>query len=231
VNEPDHQRCKERRYARLVAARKQCRSCIDLVNPAAIEGGRLDSAHVGPWSRWQGNLYADLMVVGQDWGDVQYLLANGGRDGEHNPTNRKLEELLASVGVHTGAPGQPAGQYEAFFTNAILCLKQGGLQARVKRDWFENCTSHLREQVETVGARVVVGLGELAFGSVLRAFGLRPHRFRTEVEDPIGRSLPTGGRAFAVYHCGRRILNTHRPMEAQLRDWRRIESVLATGRP
>ena len=33
--------------------------------------------------------------------------------------------------------------------------------------------------------------------------------------------------AMAVYHCGARILNTHRKREQQLDDWQRIGRVLA----
>lgn len=55
-------------YAELVAARKGCRLCsaIGLTNPCLVDGGRFDSEHIGPWSRWQGSLAADLMIVGQD---------------------------------------------------------------------------------------------------------------------------------------------------------------------
>ena len=49
--------------------------------------------------------------------------------------------------------------------------------------------------------------------------------FRAAVEGP-GTPLPGGPIAFAVYHCGRRILNTHRNGEKQVKDWRRIAIAL-----
>jgi len=58
-------------YRVLVEERKTCRVCEGLINPSDCAGGVYDSEHIGPWSRWQGNLDSELMVVGQDWGDVK----------------------------------------------------------------------------------------------------------------------------------------------------------------
>ena len=38
------------------------------------------SAQIGPWSLWQGNLDAEIMVIGQDWGDKNYFTKNKGHD-------------------------------------------------------------------------------------------------------------------------------------------------------
>lgn len=213
-------------YSELVSARKVCRRCAALKNPSEVDEGRYDSAHVGPWSRWQGNLDASLLVVGQDWGDVRYFLREKGLEGPGNPTNQTLAELLKSIGVDIGPPGQAPGADVAFFTNAILCLKDGGLQGKVRREWFQNCRPFLRGQLEIVRPRVVVGLGQLAFENVFRAFDIRPPNFRDAVADDQGTSLPTGSLAFAVYHCGARILNTHRPLSAQMQDWQRVGRAL-----
>ena len=64
--------------AQLVTARKACHLCSGLTNPADVDGGRLNSEHIGAWSLWQGNLDAPVMVVGQDWGDTTYFIRNGG---------------------------------------------------------------------------------------------------------------------------------------------------------
>jgi uracil-DNA glycosylase len=76
---------------------------------------------------------------------------------------------------------------------------------------------------------VVVGLGERAYRGILRGFQMTCGPFRSEVEAPKGRVLPTGSRAFAVYHCGARIRNTHRPMAAQREDWKRLRPFLDTA--
>ena len=63
-------------YAALVRVRRSCRACPGLINPADCDGGIHDSDQIGPWTLWQGNLRADLVIVGQDWGDTRYFIAN-----------------------------------------------------------------------------------------------------------------------------------------------------------
>src|ERR1035441_2430857 len=67
-------------YAALVRGRQACHACRGLINPSECEGGIHDSDQIGPWSLWQGNLSADLLVVGQDWGDTRYFAKNKGRE-------------------------------------------------------------------------------------------------------------------------------------------------------
>jgi DNA polymerase len=177
---------------------------------------------------WQGNLGAQIMVVGQDWGNTTYFVQRKGREGPRNPTNLALVELLGLAGVSVGEPGSEVGRDIAFFTNAILCLKgaDGGLQGQVQTSWFDNCAPFLRRQIEIVHPTVVVGLGERAYRTILGGFDVECGSFRAEVEAQSGTVLPNGSRAFAVYHCGARIRNTHRPMAAQREDWKRLRPFL-----
>ena len=84
-------------YRSLVKKRKACHACAGLTNPSDCAGGSYDSEHVGPWSLWQGKLDAELMVVGQDWGDEEYFVTNRGHDAAHNKTNETLRALLRSL--------------------------------------------------------------------------------------------------------------------------------------
>jgi DNA polymerase len=220
-------------YANLVSAREACRLCAHcgLTNPSTVDGGEHDSRQIGPWTQWQGHLDAELMIVGQDWGDVRYFHENAGRDKPSNPTNLMLARLLRSIGIEIGSPDDPSPAAPVFLTNAVLCLKDGGLQAKVRPEWFINCgRAFLRAQIELVNPAVVVGLGQRAFEAVLSAFDLPIPPFRQAVLSAEGTLLPNGSRLLAVYHCGMRILNTHRPEAAQLADWRRIGGALAWTR-
>ena len=147
-----------------------------------------------------------------------------------NP-KKTLVELLDSIGLSVGLPGGTVGQNIVFFTNAVLCLKEGGLQGKVQKEWFLNCAPFLVKQIDIVRPKVVVALGKHAFESVFLAFCLRPPEFRQAVEDGEGILLPTGSRLFAVYHCARRVLNTHRPLEMQREDWQRIGRALRGDPP
>src|ERR1019366_4819837 len=95
---------KARQYLTLVHDRKECSRCTGLVNPNRWEGGEFDSNDLGPWTRWQGNLDALLMIVGQDWGDTAYFSDNQGGEKIGNPTNAALVELLLSIGIVIGPP-------------------------------------------------------------------------------------------------------------------------------
>lgn len=215
------------RYQKLVLDRKACRQCAGLVNGSMLRAGDFDSAEIGPWTRWLGDLGARVLVVGQDWGDQR---AFEKLEGVNDPsaTNRMLRKLLASVGVQVPDIGMAAGPSGVFLTNAVLCFKDQGCQGPVRPEWFRECgTRFLRPQIELIEPRVVICVGERAFAAVLSAYGLPAYTsWRTAVEGP-GVLLARGPVAFAVYHCGRRILNTHRNEKAQLKDWRRVAAALA----
>ena len=216
-------------YSELVARRKACRACTELTNPSVVDDGAFDSDHVGPWSRWQGNLSADLMVIGQDWGDTRYFRRFRGLDDDTNPTNRTLMKLLQSIGLVIGLPSSAGSNNLVFFTNAVLCLKEGGLQGPVRAAWFQNCAPFLRRQVEIIAPRVVATLGKHALQAVRQAFQLPPRSLASAVAGTEGETLVGNTRLLAVYHCGARVLNTHRKLDAQIQDWARIGNVLRSG--
>jgi DNA polymerase len=219
-------------YAALVRARRSCRACAGPTNPAVCDGGVHDSDHIGPWSLWQGNLNAEIVIVGQDWGDTRHFTANAGRDTPRNPTNETLRRLLLSIGIEIPAPdATDAGGGAVFLTNAVLCLKQGGMQGPVRQLWFDNCGSRfLRATIDLVAPKIVVTLGERAYRAVAAAYGLRPVAFRKVVETAEGFRLTDRTACLPVYHCGARMLNTHRPIAAQLRDWEGVKIALRASR-
>jgi len=219
----------QRKYAKLVKDRKACCACSGLTNPSLVDGGSFDSKQIGPWTRWQGNLSAELMVVGQDWGDIAYFQRNEGFDDESNRTNRTLIKLLKSIKINIGSPRSDSQNF-VFFTNAILCLKKGGLQSAVQSEWFRNCSRFLRQQVEIVAPLVVVTLGNHALQAVHSAFDLPKVRLAEAVADADGEILFDNTRLLAAYHCGARVLNTHRPLDKQLNDWKRIGKVFRRRR-
>jgi hypothetical protein len=139
------------------------------------------------------------------------------------------DTLLAHVGLDVGAaPGTGAARSGVFLTNAALCLKRGGAQALVSPLWFEHCGARfLRPQIELVCPRVVVALGERAYIAIMTSFAKPPQRFRFAVDSPNPVELTPTTLLVPVYHCGSRILNTHRKLPQQFTDWIRVRAALA----
>jgi DNA polymerase len=207
-------------------ARKACDCCPYLTNASRIEGGRLDCDRIGAYSRWQGNLDAKLVIVGQDFADVDGFLLNRGWAREQVQTNLTLMKLVAEAGVRIDRPRYGSSDDQLFFTNAILCMKQGGMQAAVSDSCFRECgTRFLRPTIEVVAPRVVVTLGTKSLRAVCWAFNHVPPATLSEaVARPI--SITNATVLMPLYHPSRTVLNTMRSYDAQRIDWREVGRLL-----
>lgn len=211
----------------------------NLANLSALTPARFDSSHVGPWTRWAHDLNAELMIIGQDWGDERYFVENRGLDNPTNPTNIALQELVLSIGLQlpqppiAGAVPDPrSANCGIWLTNALLWLKTGGLSAKVRDDWFGDGAAYfLKAQIDIVQPRVIVALGQRAYGLVLSSYNLPKQRGPflsvVEMKEPVTLSPEARGvRLVAVYHCGIRIRNTLRHFPEQRNDWVRVRRAL-----
>ena len=218
-------------YEQLVLARKSCRACAELVNPADPQHAQYDSKEVGPWSRWLASRPAKLILVGQDWGTEGYFRDYHGRDVSENRTNENLIEFLLLLGFRVGPPTETDDQSGIFATNAILCLKPGAanaLSAPVKQGWFSACRPFLKWTIEESSAGVVIALGRCAYESVARAYLKNvPLPFRDAVETAIPIRLDGSRTLFAVFHPAARPKDrTSSQMKA---DWARIGASVRIG--
>lgn len=218
---------KEAAYHALVQRRKACRLCSGMENPSEVSSGSFNSDEIGPWTRWLGDPNARVLLVGQEWGDKAAFLRQQGLDSPNSATNRLLRELLASVGVEVPEISDGAADVGVFLTNAALCLKSQGCQGPGRTEWFTNCGQHfLRPQIELVRPKVVITIGERAYRGLTQSFQIAgAKQFRDAVESP-GVELPNGSVLVPVYHCSRRVLNTHRPKAQQFLDWARVWAYL-----
>lgn len=216
-------------YDDLVMRRKKCRACDGLCNPGSKDLRNLDSNEIGPWTRLHGDLNASLMVVGQDWGDVNYYVQNSGLDNLNNPTMKNLQLLLNHIGMDVCLTKYGNRDVGLFLTNAILCLKTGGMQAAINSTWVSNCQSRfLKQQIEIVRPAVVVGLGARAFHAMLQCFGFAKIQLRDAIADKTGIAIVEGVRLFAAYHCGAGTINRNRDLRQQKKDWTRIGKALGS---
>lgn len=211
-------------YDQLVLARKSCRACPELTNPADPLLVDYDGSEIGPWSRWLASRPAKLVLVGQDWGTVGYFREYHGRDVRDNQTNQRLIEFLALLGFEVGPPNETDYQSGVFATNSILCLKPGdakALSAPVKSPWFSSCRPFLKSTIEATSAPVVITLGRHAYEAVSRAFiGQVSLPFRNAVEASAPINLDADRRLFAVFHPAARPKD--RSLSQMRADWARV---------
>jgi DNA polymerase len=214
-------------YRQLVLKRISCKKCDGLVNPSMVKAGIFDSEHIGPWSLLQGSLNAKLMILGQDWGDLIYFINSEGKGYDDNPTRDNLIRLLQVMGISCGSSVSQEENDILFFTNAILCLKQGGLSSKVKDEWFVNCGElFLKPLIEIIKPKIVVALGIKAYNIIVLLYKLKTEPFSKVVErkEPIRINENTG--LFVVYHCGVYGVNINRKFSQQIVDWKRMEPFL-----
>ena len=206
-----------RRYDELVAARQSCRLGPRLRNPAVVEGGALDSDRIGAYSLWQGNLGARLLVVAQDFADETGFLEHEGWPGARVATNLTLVAPLREAGITIQPPIQGQHDDQIFLTNAVLCLKSGGMQSAVPKAYFQNCGQRfLRPLIELVAPRAVVTLGHAALDAVLGAYGMsRPEPLLALVRKHQVFDLPGNLRLIPVCQPSQTVQNTARSVADQ----------------
>ncbi len=212
----------------LIAARKACRICVEnsLGKLRSCAEFDFDPDLVSHWEQWLGHRNPELLVVGQDFGNVDYFVRNRGRDEPHNPTNENLYRLLLAAGLTVTHPRERDIETPVFLTNSILCLKEGAMNAAIQASWVKACTErHLRPLIGLLKPRIVVGMGNAGWRAVQQIFAL------DNAPQPISRAAGSswtaadGTRVFAVGHCGPLgVVNRRWPQ--QLEDWRRIGQFL-----
>ena len=219
---------KAAQYAERVACRKTCEVCSpDLENPSRVAGGTLDSDQIGPYSQWQGSLGASLIVVAQDFADRDAFVRYHGWPGSNVPTNVALVDLLGQAGLAIHVPNRGQPDERAFFTNAVLCLKQGGMQASVPKRCFDSCGRRfLRPLIDMIAPAVVATLGLGALNAVLRAYGQpRAAKLGPLVSRNARFQLSEATTLIPVVHPGSRG-RQFRSLELQRQDWNRLGRLL-----
>ena len=209
-------------YQALVEKRKSFKFHHGLLNPSEIESGRYDSDHIGAWSKWQGNLDADILLVGQDWGDTHYFIENQGNDIDDNPTNRNLIELFLCLGIDIGMPSKPNDMAPVFFTNSILGIKEDGRMAgKVSQSWARQCTDEfLKLLVKIINPKVIITLGTYAYSEVAYMYGLKKGTLKNLISE--SPEIKVGNTVICPrYHCGGLGL-ANRKLPLQKQDWLRI---------
>ena len=219
-------------YGALVAARKACRICVER-SPGKIRSCAefdYDPNVVSHWELWLGHKKPILLVVGQDFGNVNYFIRHRGRDDPDNKTNDNLWKLLAAAGIQAKHPRELDVEAPVFLTNSVLCLKEGKMSGPVRASWVSACTErHLMPLLGWLRPPVVVGMGGFGWRAVRQAFALREAPRPISAAAGLCWSSGDRTRVFAVGHCSPLGL-INRPWAQQMSDWRRIGEALILAR-
>jgi uracil-DNA glycosylase len=85
----------------------------------------------------------------------------------------------------------------------------------------------LRPTIDLLRPAAVVTLDAHSWESVRRLYGLPKVALSGAVEAAAGFVLSEKTRAFPMYHCGNRVVNTVRDFGRQRMDWRRLRDWLS----
>lgn len=213
-----------------------------------------DCKEINLWTYWQGqgNLSAEILLVGQDWGSLEQnpqILQNiraindGLRtDYHHDPdskTDCNLVELFRSIGIHID---NGIRDRRLFFTNFVLGYRNHGLTGGFKDRWIRENECFFLRLGEIIEPGIIICLGRSVFLGVTRALGKtvrlqKYNEYLTSSQNPVSVTLPSGRETqiFATAHCGViGTLNRNRPkdpsckdgFELQKEDWARIATYL-----
>jgi DNA polymerase len=214
----------EAEWCALVAARKACRICVERSPGRLRSCGEFDFDPdvVSHWEQWLGHKQPKLLLVGQDFGNVDYFRRHRGHDEPHNATNDNLQKLLAEAGIDTIDPPERDPIAPVFATNSILCVKEGRMNGAILASWVNTCADlHLVPLIRYLRPPIVVGMGSHGWRAVRQVFAL--HGAPQPISRAAGSSWIAADqtRIFAVGHPGPLgLINRRWPQ--QLADWRRI---------
>ena len=213
-----------------------------------------DCKEINLWSYWQGSLDAEILLVGQDWGnpweksckDLMQKISsvNNGPIPDYiadskNPTDLALIELFHSIGMNIRKPDR-----RVFFTNFVLGYRTGKISGGFQKKWAAQDSKFFPRLVEIIKPKVILCLGKSTYKAVMQAMGqkipkgvARYNAFLESSGNPQEITLPNGQAAyiFALAHCGSfgtinrnrgSIVSREKRLELQKQDWEKIKSRL-----
>jgi len=218
---------KKTRYANLVAKRKAFKFMDGLTNPSNT---LFDKEYLEPWSQWQGNLDASIVVVGQEFCDLKTFNKVGGTveqkpDVFEYPSNRNLVEYFRLLDIELGHPMSPNRGNPVFFTNAVMGLKDGSMSSNFKNSWLkESRDVFLIPLLEIIQPRVIIAIGTKATATLGKIYGF-PVESHSKMVTTSPIHTKSGPLVFPVYHTGGLGL-ANRRKDLQIEDWKNIKKYL-----
>ncbi len=205
--------------------RQQHRFAEGLINPSLLpELNYSEIHHLDHWGYWQASLEKPLLILGQDWGTVEYY-RNYLQDPDSNRTNQNLRSLLTQVGWDPGTVSAPEhSTIPLFFTNVILApflQKPRSMPTSWLREGVEVFIDPL---LEILQPRAIVTLGRWPY-EALRKYGQQGSALPVAPLKTLIQHVPFHYGSvplFSFYHCGGLGL-VQRALSEQQADWQRLK--------
>ncbi|HTD99416.1 MAG TPA: hypothetical protein VK668_09010 [Mucilaginibacter sp.] len=169
-------------YRGLVDQRKNCKKCQNyglcddlglshsngnLYQVETALRGHFSIDSLGLWNPANNSnpLTASVIIIGQDFSNVGYFknvnrLSQIDQMELENNTNKKLLSYIELSGIKIN---------EIYFTNAILCIKGGSMNAPIKKAWINNCSNHFLKPLiieHLVNLKSIIALGKVASDAI-----------------------------------------------------------------
>jgi len=239
---------KQAAYADIVKQVNKCNLCDgttarsrDKTNQVGLD--HLATNHVNLWSYWQGNLSPEILVLGQDWGELPnfdrikiFIDSEAYRKIitiEKNATDFNLVKLFDDVFSVNILKEQ-----KLFFTNSVFCYKKGNLNENVCTSWFRNCNEHFMSNlilllepkcIITLGNKALHGLsysGNIIYtnGSLAKIKNISLTALLDNPNQLWWENFNKNKRIklFPLFHPGGYSAR-NRPYQQQLNDWNKIK--------
>ena len=253
---------KQEEYLQLIEEIKACHLCENIKAPAFCKDGEflkndshgydenekpdLQNAYVNRWNLWHGNLDADIMVIGQDYGrvkDDEELSEAYWREVKPESwkftTDYRLHKLFVEVfgeGFDLTKRNLPL-----YFTNIACCYRQKDSTSAMNDAWYPICANrYMGRLIRIIRPKMIICLGQIPFSCMgcLEGFsftcesanyesGTKPTlkeildsrlRFVIEAEDM--DRIPV----VPVYHPGAK-RNRNRSEDLELKDWKEVAGI------
>lgn len=125
-------------------------------------GLNTDTPYINRWNLWQGNLDADIMVIGQDYGQLDdgsnYDLWKSGT--YTNFTDVSLKKLFdKAFSINIDATDSPL-----FFTNMANCYRKQKTTGEMHSGWLPICSNkYMARLIKIIRPKIIIVLGRATF--------------------------------------------------------------------
>lgn len=224
---------KEKRFAELCKEVEKCNICKNIMftphlldsNCFVKEAG--SASYINRWNIIQGSLDADIMVIGQDYGN----------SNETNfVTDKYLKRLIFDVfGIDIENKSS-----RLFFTNVANCYRKNKSTGVINTGCLALCANKFMSRlIDIISPKVIVALGQRTFEALACCENARlicknptnkcDNKDNFETIIGFDYCLVLGDNfeipVFPVYHPGSNS-NMNRPYEKQRNDWLRVKNYL-----